>query len=160
MDSPTPSFLVDQMLRGLAKWLRYLGFSSHTVSDMKQAENLSQKFPEAIFLTASITHYHQFPGNSGFLIKSDVVSEQLSALDDAFQIFLKMNILSLCSRCNTPVIPIDKSGIQDQVPPKVWEVHNEFRQCPDCQRIYWHGGHVKRLSQKMKRMGIPIIKDL
>jgi uncharacterized protein with PIN domain len=29
----------------------------------------------------------------------------------------------------------------------VAELHDEFLRCPDCGRVYWKGGHFRRMCQ-------------
>jgi uncharacterized protein with PIN domain len=77
-------------------------------------------------------------------------------LNEEFDIFQSIDLLSLCSRCNTRVLKIDRKSVEGKVPLKVTNHFTEFWKCPACQRYYWKGGHVIRLREKLARMKIPL----
>ncbi|MEJ2636947.1 MAG: Mut7-C RNAse domain-containing protein [Calditrichia bacterium] len=151
-----PSFIVDNMLRGLARWLRFLGFPSEIVMSVPEAEKIRDLHPEAIFLTSSYNHLADFAGGKSHAVESGTIKEQLHELESAFGIFGRIDLLSICSVCNVPIEPATKSQVKDRVPEKVWRSFDKFWQCPHCHRIYWKGGHVERLIEKLKRMDIPL----
>ncbi len=153
--SPTISFLADPMLKGLARWLRFLGFPTKIVPRIEQLPEIRQEQPEAIFLTSSKKHLGLCSGPS-FLIRSHHVPEQLQELDREFQIFSQMDLLSLCSICNVPIRPVEKKAVKEKVPERVYQQFSRFWVCPVCGRIYWEGGHIPRLKDKLRRMGIPL----
>jgi uncharacterized protein with PIN domain len=37
--------------------------------------------------------------------------------------------------------------VRDQLPTQVALLHDEFLRCPDCSRVYWKGGHFRRMRQ-------------
>ena len=152
-------FLCDEMLKGLAKWLRFLGFSTEITANTSRIMQVLENEPSAIFLTRSRKHARIFPENSVFVLQSDDVAEQLQELNREFSLFNRMKFLSLCSVCNIPIEPIEKAEIQGQIPERVWESFQEFWKCPVCGRIYWEGGHVQRLKDKLRRMGVPVLPD-
>ena len=32
------------------------------------------------------------------------------------------------------------------------ELHDEFRQCPECRRVYWKGGHYERMRELVEKL--------
>ena len=38
------------------------------------------------------------------------------------------------------------------VPPKVFEVYQEFYHCKDCGHIYWQGSHVERILANLAKV--------
>lgn len=147
-------FIVDNMLKGLAKWLRFLGFFSITVENIHNARDYLQQHPSSIFLTSSSDHLGQLENYQGFLVKGKKISDQLQELNREFHIFEKINLFSICSLCNVALEPISIEAVIDKVPEGVRKKVKKFQFCPHCQRVYWQGGHITRLLNKIKRMGI------
>ncbi len=58
-----------------------------------------------------------------------------------------------------PLKKIEKEQVKNRVPENIFHHFSVFYYCPHCQRIYWEGGHVKRLINKLNRMGVPISKQ-
>ena len=151
-----PVFLVDRMLFGLNRWLRFLGIPSIMTDAKKDIITLKDKYSQSIFITSSKKHYQNYVEKFSYLIKTTTIEDQLKELNNKFQIFQRIELLSLCSICNQPVKKLEKNDIKHRIPPKVFETFNEFWECEYCNRIYWKGGHINRLIDKLKRMGIPI----
>jgi uncharacterized protein with PIN domain len=149
-------FIIDGMLKGLARWLRILGFDAPVTESTKQAAQLLEEHPQAIFITGSKNHYKLFERYNSLLIKTHLISEQLAKLDKTYGIFHKIRPLSRCSICNVPLKEVEKNIIADQVPEKVVHSFSQFKKCPECGRIYWPGGHVIRMIDKLKRSGVPL----
>lgn len=149
-------FIIDGMLKGLARWLRILGFDAAVTERTEQAARLLEGNPRAIFVTGSTDHYKLFESYHSLLIKTHYISEQLARLDEIYGIFRMMRPLSRCSVCNIPLEEVEKDIIADQIPQKVVHSFTNFKKCPECGRIYWPGGHVIRMIDKLKRSGVPL----
>jgi len=148
-------FIADSMLLGLVRWLRFLGFQTWCFQNLIDVRELLQKDPNFIYLTCSKSHIQQLKPTHFYLITEDLIERQLHSLNERFEIFQSARLLTLCTVCNAAVEKIDKKEIKTKVPQKVHENFKQFWQCPDCQRVYWHGGHVLRLKEKLTRMNIP-----
>ena len=61
-------------------------------------------------------------------------------------------LFSRCDRCNVPVESIEKSQVQDQVPPYVFQTQQAFHRCPSCRRIYWAATHWQRAQRFFERV--------
>ena len=149
-------FLCDSMLVGLARYLRFLGHDVEVVSSFKSATQHFAQFKERIFLTTSPTHWHHWPGAQKQLIPSERLEEQFRRLSQALPILQELNFLSRCSRCNVEIKPVEKSIVKQAVPATVYQRVNQFYHCPKCNRIYWEGGHVVRLKDKLRHWGVPL----
>ncbi|MBN2366767.1 MAG: hypothetical protein JXL67_11420 [Calditrichaeota bacterium] len=149
-------FIVDNMLKGLARWLRFLGFDAHMSENVDEAKNILNSIDHSVFITASPAHKQKIGSTHTILLQSDHIEAQLNELNEIFHIFDYLHILSLCSICNTLLQSIGKEQVKDKVPEKVYHSFRTFYQCPRCNRIYWYGGHVKRLLDKLKRMNVPV----
>jgi uncharacterized protein with PIN domain len=154
--TPKPAFIVDAMLAELAKWLRILGFYSILIKDFNDVNRFLQENPESHFVTSSKKHFSLFNNFKRILLTTDDLGNQLQTIDEHTGIFSKMDILSICTRCNVPVEPADKAILSNEIPEKVKDSFDHFWMCPFCKRVYWKGGHVERIFVKLKRLHVPI----
>ena len=151
-----PVFVVSANLLGLARWLRFLGFSTEIRTDPGKITVFLREHPEAIFLSAGKKQFEHVDTSRSYLLHSNFIEDQLQELNSAFEIFRRMNLLSRCSLCNVPIEPVSKADIKQQVPERVWQSFNQFWRCSRCRRIYWEGGHIERLKEKLRRLGVPV----
>ncbi len=155
-----PNFILDEMLKGLVRWLRFLGFHACTLTDWEKMG--SNPSPEAnyIFVTGSEKNLSKYKDLSlqSVLLKSDNISDQLAELNERHNIFDQMEPLTICSECNVKIETVSKESVKSQIPDQIFKYHDHFWHCPNCKRIYWEGGHIKRLKDKLIRMGVPIEK--
>ncbi|UCF63003.1 MAG: hypothetical protein JSW33_10515 [bacterium] len=151
-----PEFLIDTMVRGLVRWLRFLGYKAWDAGTLNDAKTIIQKNPKIILLTCSKSHLEQIQPTRYMLLLEDHLENQLHKLNYEFGIFRDIHLLSICSFCNIEVKSVDKSEIEKNIPERVAENYEIFRQCPECKRVYWQGGHIIRLKDKLRRMNIPI----
>jgi hypothetical protein len=155
-ETPKPAFIVDGMLPDLVKWLRILGFFSILIKEVNDVERLLQENPELHFVTSSKKHFSLLNNPKIILLSTDNLSHQLQTIDEQTGIFSKMDLLSICTKCNVPVKPADKASLSNIIPEKVKDSFNQFWICPSCKRAYWNGGHVERIIAKLKQLQIPI----
>jgi uncharacterized protein with PIN domain len=144
------------MLKGLIKWLRIMGFSTLSYEDLQKNTTTYDIEPSAIFVTASKSHRFNFSPENIVLLTSDDLARQLHELNSRFGIFNSLNLFSICLNCNIPIEVVSKDSILDQVPEKVRLNIKRFWYCPSCHQVYWKGGHVERMLEKLKQLGIPI----
>jgi uncharacterized protein with PIN domain len=147
-------FIVDEMLKGLVRWLRILGFNT------LKFENLSKGrfdlLSDYYYLTGSPIHYDLWTYSKKILLKENRVDSQLHILNSELNIFRQIKPFSRCSVCNNPLKKAVKENLLDRIPPAVAKNMDHFYECFQCSKIYWAGGHVLRILDKMQRMGIPI----
>jgi uncharacterized protein with PIN domain len=151
-----PAFIVDGMLKGLVKWLRILGFSSTSSADLSEIYTLLNNKPGTAFVTASRTHFSKFSQDNSILLTSNNITDQLRELNEHYGIFQKINLFSICLICNIPVVPVAREKIINQIPEQVSLSMKQFWRCPSCEKIYWQGGHVYRMVNKLRQLKIPV----
>ena len=57
----------------------------------------------------------------------------------------------LCSLCNGPLLPVARESAATRVPPGVAKRHRQFMECVACGKMYWKGGHWKKLRTLRRR---------
>jgi uncharacterized protein with PIN domain len=153
---PELMFITDNMLRGLARWLRFLGFSTIIASSLENLILYNKSHPKAISVTSSKKHFDKLPQDRRMLLQTSLIEDQICEMNVAFQIFKKINFLSRCSICNEILHEVPKNSLITKVPQKVLLSFNSFKQCPSCQRVFWEGCHILRMRDKLRQMNIPI----
>ncbi len=143
-------FLCDEMLKGLAKWLRAAGYDTEIAKDGETDRELIRQ--ARISKRLLITRDNKL---MEFRNASDTVRLLHCTGTDNCAKFLKektsINWLyqpfSRCLLCNTLLIRIE-DVTEASVPNDVRD--GPLFQCPDCKRIYWSGGHVQRMREKLE----------
>lgn len=153
MNGEAPKFFVDSMLGKLARWLRTLGcdveYERHIEDDALIERALRE---DRIVLTRDtlLIRRRRLKGRA-FFIESGLAGAQLKAVADRFKLSAA-GFLTRCLRCNALLERIEKDAVKVRVPPYVYQTHNEFSVCPECERIYWAGTHRERMSREIEGM--------
>jgi uncharacterized protein with PIN domain len=138
-----PGFICDFMLGRLAKWMRLLGFDTayYRNTNGKTIIYHSRKEGRRILTRSKILADKYV---DAILIKSEHIMEQLKQITNLVDI---KSPFSRCPVCNIETENVRKETIKEDVPPYVFEIHNEFKRCPECGRIFWKGTHYKRIKK-------------
>jgi hypothetical protein len=149
-------FICDDNLGKLAKWLRTLGYDtlfSQTISDK---ELISQALKEDRIILTRDTKLVQLKSVTKYLlIESDKPLEQLKQVKEKFDLKIDGQYLfSRCLVCNIPLEKIEKESIKEKIPPYVYKTQDNFVYCSRCDKIYWAGTHVQKMTQRLKESQI------
>lgn len=139
----SPGFVCDFMLGRLAKWLRLLGFDTlyYKSSEGKAIIYYNRKENRTI-LTRNESLAEKC--EDAILIESENLMEQLKQMSSTVEI---ENPFSRCPVCNTEIEEVEKETIKNEVPPYIFEVHDEFKKCPECGRVFWKGTHYGEIKK-------------
>src|ERR687895_417347 len=167
------SFLADAMLGNIARKLRIFGFDTIYLAHAHDDEILNIGIEQdRVILTADKELFKRIVkvGARGVL-----VSGRSSELEDLVHILTKNGITSVgmngigsrCSVCNGPLeertsdqVKNDDCNNNDDVivvPDKVIACHNQFFQCTACGKIYWEGGHLKRIRALVRNLDAKLV---
>jgi len=172
---PSISFLADAMLGSIARKLRIFGFDTLYLAQATDNEILRIGMEEGrVILTADKELFKRIikVGARGVL-----VSGSASELEDLINILTKNGIRSVgmngigsrCSVCNGLLEERAVHQIKNNVdgsnnhqtiiniPDKVVAIHNQFFQCTSCSKIYWEGGHLKRIRAFVQDLDSKIV---
>ena len=150
-------FLVDQMLGTLAKWLRLCGldtfYATQEISDDELLQ-IAQKEQRIIITRDKELHQRAQKKNIQTVFTTSInLSEQLHLVFQSFPLITEeIDPLTRCSLCNTPIKPIKKKEVEDQIPQRVAQQQEDFWICPSCHQIYWKGTHYQKILQKVKEL--------
>jgi len=149
---PDPRFVVDVNLGKLAGYLRMAGFDATYRNDAEDEELIQQMEAEQrILLTRDRKLLMRNAVRYGYLPRSDDPSEQLAEVIRRFDLFDSIEPFSRCPNCNSPLQPVAKEEVLDQLEPLTKRYYDTFSQCPNCGQVYWAGSHIERMNPTLKR---------
>jgi len=140
-------FVADIMLGRLARWMRLLGFDV-LYPDTSDDKELLKFAGERIILTRDKDLGKK---KNVLLIKSVNVNEQLKQVVNELNLKISRP-LSRCSVCNQILAEVEKSSVKALVPERIYNNHDTFWRCPDCNRIYWKGSHYDKIMDTVSRL--------
>lgn len=144
-------FAADRMLARLARWLRLLGIDTSFDESIDGAAMLKLARAEGRIL---LTRDKRLKTASDVLfLRSNRLHDQLREISSHFPLGAQA-ALSRCSRCNSPLMVVDREIVRMRVPPFVYANNEKFFECPSCAHIYWSGTHPARISAEIRKIGL------
>lgn len=139
-----PRFFCDDHLRRLARWLRAAGYDTAWEASISDAELLTRCRAEDRILLTLDHRLAAAAAGQGCLLPSHDPVLQLRHLRHRFALDLLSHAFTRCPVCNVPT----ELAQEVEVPPRVRELCAEFWRCPSCARVYWHGDHVRHMTER------------
>ncbi|MEE9441526.1 MAG: Mut7-C RNAse domain-containing protein [candidate division Zixibacteria bacterium] len=149
-------FICDDNLGKLARYLRLVGCDVMYENDISNSRLIGISLDEnRTILTRDRKIIEKTLVREFLLIEYDQWSLQLKQVISNFNLILdKEKFFKRCLEDNIPTISVTKESIKNLIYPYTYEHHDNFRQCPKCKRIYWHGSHAKAMLAILKQHGI------
>ncbi len=150
------------MLGKIAKKLRILGFDTIYISSNTNDREILELLMKTkrILLTSDKELFHMskhYQCNSIFINKNTEF-ENLITIFRNLEIKVIDTLLSYnrCSICNNKLEFIeDVNLVKNEIYHRVIKNNNEFYKCKRCNKLYWHGSHIKNiilLIEKINKM--------
>ena len=150
MVQKAPRFLADAMLGSVARKLRIFGFDTLYIAHAPDDEVLKTGIEQCrVILTADKELFKRAvkAGAAGVFVSGE------GEVDDIVHILAKNGVASIrpdgissrCSVCNGLLEERALEQVRNCIPDKVAECHSEFYQCASCGKVYWEGGHLRRI---------------
>jgi uncharacterized protein len=147
-----PKFAADRMLARVARWLRMLGADVIFDQNIDGAAMLRRARDEGRIL---LTRDKRLKTASDVLfLDSNHFREQLRTILSRYPFDIHSKAFSRCSRCNTPLVTVDRYVVRNRVPPFVYASNEKFSECPSCAHLYWAGTHPDRIMREVDRLGL------
>lgn len=144
--------LCDEMLRGLARWLRAAGHDTAVAgSGLDDCALLQRSAAEERVLLTKDRHLAAIAAPTPVvLLNGDDLDGYARALRDALGLDWCHAPFTRCLLDNAPLVP---AGPQDawRMPAASRAAGDPLRLCPVCGRVYWSGGHVRRMAARLAR---------
>lgn len=149
------SFLCDEMLNGLAQWLRVAGYdASLPVQGSPDGQLLEQARAEQRWLITADADLLDFACAPFYVLYLTGLDEQARLRELTLRLDLDWCFapFSRCKNCNTPLSVASEWEIEHFYPgaprlgaQKVWA-------CAACRQLYWDGSHVRRMRSQLDAM--------
>ncbi|MGE4561277.1 MAG: Mut7-C RNAse domain-containing protein, partial [Desulfobulbus sp.] len=140
-------FLVDGNVGRLARYLRMAGFDTRYDPAWTETDLLRILQDETrILLTRNLDLLKRKQIVFGHCIRS---SDPVMQLREVFALFSLSSLddrLTRCLQCNELLQPVPKRDILARLEPLTIRYFDEFKICPTCDKIYWHGSHVDKMT--------------
>jgi len=140
------------MLKGLGRWLRVAGYDTLILEDGQGDAALLQRAVEEgrLLLTRDrpLVEYRAAAGTV-ILLQCNELSRCAEELTERLGIDWQHRPFSRCLVCNTP--------LRTATPEQRLLIPEDARRdelvlyCPDCDKLYWEGSHVRRMRKKLGR---------
>lgn len=149
-------FVCDEMLQGLGRWLRAAGYDTLIATDgQPDRELLALARSEGRYLLSRDRLLLEHKASDGvvvLLFANDLpgCAQELSGL---LEIDWLHAPFSRCLLCNQPLAAVTEAEVpllHKQLPEDVREAQGELLFCPACNKLYWNGGHVRRMRARLQ----------
>jgi uncharacterized protein len=148
-----PRFAADAMLGRLARWLRVVGFDT-TYNALLSDPDLVQLAGDEgrILLTRDRHLLRDLRPELAHEVRQDKTLEQLRELVAALDLLPPAELFTRCMLCNAVLPPpLEEQAAAQLLPPAVRGIPGPVRRCLACDRVYWHGSHVRRMREALER---------
>ena len=146
-------FVLDVHLGKLAAYLRMLGFDTlyrscfsdpELVRISSEQRRMLLTRDRGLLKHAAVTH--------GYWLRNTDSRKQVEEIVHRFDLARHTQPFTRCMACNGLLRPVAKMEIAALVPKRISELHNDFRQCEACGRVYWHGSHHGRMMKFIQQL--------
>ncbi len=143
-------FLADAMLGSLARKLRALGFDTAYFKSGDDSELLDMATTEGRVILTSDRSLATTARRKGLRVifmsgRSDGIRiREMTRTARAMGVSLTPGD-PLCSICDGALRTITRHEVAGRVPQSVEKRHRRFYECVRCGKLYWRGGHWKKL---------------
>lgn len=147
-----PRFLCDAMLGQLGHWLRAAGYDT-LIAEQRTTDRalIARAMADRRILLTRDRKLQEIreARQHAVLLRGERIQDLVTDITPRFRIDWLADPFSRCLVCNlrlTPAPPLAR----DRLPPAVRETVNEINYCRQCDKLYWAGGHVRRMMQRLQ----------
>ena len=145
-------FLCDEMLKGLARWLRAAGYDTEiNQHDQGDREMLNQAIKEGRWLVSrdrKLLEMRQAIGHV-IVLRSNSLATCAEELATGLDINWIFNPFSRCLRCNQ-ILVLAKSNQLFRIPETSRKHLSNAFYCESCDKLYWDGSHTRRMRVRLQ----------
>jgi uncharacterized protein with PIN domain len=144
-------FLCDEMLRGLGRWLRAAGYDTIIAEGGLPDRALARRCAREGRILLTKDRQLAIIANataSVLLVPGDGIDAAARALHAALGINWQHAPFTRCLVDNQLLAAAPREAAA-LVPEQSRAAGGPLRQCPECGRLYWPGGHVRRMQQRL-----------
>ncbi|MGC2854964.1 Mut7-C RNAse domain-containing protein [Novispirillum sp. DQ9] len=142
----------DEMLRGLARWLRAAGHDATTARPGEaDALVLAQAGAagRALLTRDRGLMRHRAAAGLAVLLEGPTLDAQAAELRERLAVDWLHAPFSRCLVCNVPLRDA-APDLHDRLPLSASPLPGPLWECPSCGRLYWPGSHVRRMRHRLE----------
>jgi uncharacterized protein with PIN domain len=140
------------MLGSLARKLRIFGFDTAYFREGPDSQLLALAKAEGRVV---LTSDRALVANAkkrlvvALLIEGRDERERLASLEAGAlkESLVLMQGVSRCALCNAPLESLRRADVGSALPSDIIRRHRVYFRCPDCEKLYWKGGHWRKLRR-------------
>jgi uncharacterized protein with PIN domain len=149
---PLPRLLCDEMLVQLGHWLRAAGYD--TLVAHRRAQDRSLVARAMIDDRVLLTRDHKLceirdAARCAILLHGEGIEEWVREITPRLEIDWLARPFSRCLVCNTLLQPAPDLA-RGRLPQAVLETVDPINYCRQCDKLYWAGGHVRRMLRQLE----------
>lgn len=145
-------FLCDEMLASLARWLRAAGYDADLAAPgapdralVERAQNEGRLLLTRDRDILQIKHAEQHV----LVLHGDDMDGWAQQLSKHLEVNWLKAPMTRCLVCNVELMPATPEALA-RMPEDSRALPGPFKSCPQCQRDYWPGSHVKRMMARLE----------
>lgn len=152
--------LCDEMLTGLARWLRAAGHDAALAEPGADDASLLRRATreDRLFLTRDRgVGLHRAAAGRAVVVENEDLDAQAAELRRRLCVDWLAAPFSRCLDCNVLLQDASADDIAT-LPQPAQNRPGPWTRCPSCGRVYWPGSHVRRMRERLERWaagGIP-----
>ncbi len=144
----TVSFVADDHLRRLARFLRLLGLDTVHDHDWDDPELVRvSTSQQRVLLTRDVGLLKHGSVTHGYYVRATDPREQVTEVVRRFHLARHLAPFTRCMACNGKLIPVTKEEIAHRLESGTSRWVDDFRVCSSCDKVYWQGAHHSELSR-------------
>ena len=143
-------FVTDATLGKLGRHLRAAGFDTLCQHRSGRIDFFDMIDAGRVILTRTTVVKRRFKCHPLIFIRdNDPLRQMIQVVRELRLGWGDVKPFSRCLACNTEIRPVDRDAVRARVPAYVWQHHQIFHACGQCQRIYWTGTHHDRMKERL-----------
>ena len=155
--APEPRFACDAMLGGLARWLRAAGYDASWHDGIADPELVRLSRAEGRILLSSDDDLFAFALVRDGLLPALFVPRGLTVKAQLAHVLHELGLplrQPRCMTCGGELAELSKEEAMGRVPAKSLEYHDRFWACIRCGKVFWHGTHWDRITERLRQAAL------
>lgn len=145
--------LCDEMLKGLARWLRAAGYDTEMCEPGTSDRLLIHKARDESRLLVTRDRKlleHKEATDIIVLLQANELEECVREISKRLTIHWLLNPFSRCLVCNQVLEPATPEQLLT-IPDESLQYNDPILYCNRCDKVYWQGSHVKRMRRRLEQ---------
>ena len=147
--------LCDEMLNGIAQWLRVAGYDTAVPTPGLPDDQLMERArAEGRWLVTADADLLAFSDAADYVIYLQGGDDEarLRELTQRLELDWCRAPFTRCKNCNTPLHEASEWEVAHYYPGSIWLDGQSVWACATCCQLFWEGSHVRRMRGQLEAM--------